>query len=265
MQKQILLLGGSSEAFTLAQTLEQHPKFQVISSLAGRTSLPRKPVGTYRTGGFGGLDGLITYIQTNAIEAIIDATHPFATKMSQTAHQAALTTNTPILHLWRPTWQKTPDDTWIEVGTMQEAATALQTKLSPAFLTIGRLELAPFLSRPDIDFLVRAIEPPKKSEQKNQSPPQSQEQQGQEQDWPTNFSFIYAKGPFNESQERELIEKHNIKTIITKNSGGPAAYAKLEVARELNLPVIMVNRPPKPNGPTVATVDEAINWLEKTL
>ncbi len=260
MQKQILLLGGSSEAFTLAQTLEQHPRFKVISSLAGRTSLPRKPVGKYRTGGFGGLDGLISYLQTNSIEAIIDATHPFASKMSQTANQAALTTNIPILHLWRPAWQKKPDDNWIEVNTMQEAATALKTDHSPAFLTIGRLELAPFLSRPDLDFLVRAIEPPKKSEQKTQLTPQ-----GQEQDWPENFTFIYAKGPFCYEQEQSLIQKHNIKTIVTKNSGGPAAYAKLDVARALKLPVIMVNRPPKPNGPTVATPDEAITWLEKTL
>ena len=260
MQKQILLLGGSSEAFTLAQTLEQHPKFKVISSLAGRTSLPRKPVGTYRTGGFGGLDGLITYLQTNSIEAIIDATHPFATKMSQTAHQAAHKTKLPILHLWRPAWQKKTGDIWIEVDTMQEAATALQPNQTPAFLTIGRLELSPFLSRPDLSFLVRAIEPPKKSEQKNH--PTSQ---GQELDWPKNFTFIYAKGPFDYEQERELIQKHNIKTIVTKNSGGPAAYAKLEVARDLKLPVIMVNRPPKPNGQTVASPDEAITWLEKTL
>ncbi len=261
MHKHILLLGGSSEAFELAEKLNDHPHFKVTSSLAGRTSLPRKPIGLYRTGGFGGANGLTSYLTTNNIDAIIDATHPFATKISANAHLAAASAPCPIVHLWRAPWQKTSNDHWIEVPTMQAAATCLKPDHSPIFLTIGRLELNQFLERSDLTFLTRAIEPPKssdpvKSDRITQHPTEA---------WPDNFKFIYAKGPFTYKEEEALIKQHNIKAIVTKNSGGDKAYAKLEVARALNLPVIMIERPEKPNGPCVSTTKEALTWLETTL
>lgn len=246
MQKHILVLGGSNEGFALAKTLQGHKNYTITSSLAGRTSLPKKPVGPYRIGGFGGSEGLKHYINTNKIDAIIDATHPFAQNITKNAAKAAGDTKCPLLHIWRPQWKRAAKDNWIEVPTMQAAAERLTKHHAPIFLTIGRLELAAFLPRTDLAFITRAIEP------------------NQNEQWPKNFHFIYAKGPFDYNQELALIKKYNIKAIVTKNSGGPGAFAKIEVARTLNLPVIMINRPPKPKGNLASTPEEALNWLTNT-
>ena len=258
MKKNILILGGSSEGFALAERLDTNPAYHPISSLAGRTSLPRKPVGAYRTGGFGGPEGLANYLKSENISALIDATHPFAQSISSNANQAAKRANCPIIHISRPEWQKQKGDQWIEVSSMQEAAAALSPELSPAFLTIGRLELGAFLHREDISFFCRAIEPPKQTDPKKQKTSNPM----REEEWPDNFNFIYAKGPFSYRDEKKLFEKHSFKAIVTKNSGGEKARAKLDVARDLNIPVIMITRPKTPGDQTVQTIDEALNWLE---
>ena len=258
MKKNILILGGSTEGFALAEKLENHPAYHPISSLAGRTSLPRKPVGNYRTGGFGGPKGLAEYIKNENISALIDATHPFAHQISSNANQAAKQANCPIIHISRPAWKKQHGDHWIEVNSMQEAASALTPEHSPAFLTIGRLKLSAFLDRTDIIFLCRAIEPPKNTDPKKQN----RSNPSHEELWPGNFHFIYAKGPYSYEAEKTLIQQQNIKAIVTKNSGGEKARAKLDVARDLGCPIIMVNRPQIPDVKTVKTIDEALIWLE---
>lgn len=250
--KKILILGGSSEGFAIANALQELPGVESITSFAGRTSLPRKPAGPYRTGGFGGVKGLANYIHSNAIDFIIDATHPFAERISENAAQAAIASNRPIIHFWREPWQHQAGDEWIEVDTVQQAAESLTPEQSPCFLTIGRLELNAFREITDIAFYARTIEPAKADD------PNYEEQR----EWPENFKFIYAKGPFTKEAERELFLKHNIRSIVTKNSGGDKASAKLDIARELKCPVIIINRPPPPKGKTVKTANEAINWLK---
>jgi len=265
MIKNILILGGSAEAFILAEKLEVHQNYHIISSLAGRTSVPRKPAGAYRTGGFGGIEGLADYIKQENISAIIDATHPFAQKITTNASLAANATHCPIIHICRPPWEKQKDDNWYEVETMEDAASNLKTNQSPTFLTIGRLELSAFINRADIQFLCRAIEPPKKTDpikQNNNAIP-NKTIANTETQWPENFQFIYAKGPYNYENELSLIKHHGIKTIVTKNSGGDKARAKLDVARDLNIPVIMIKRPKIPAGLLVETTNEALTWLEQ--
>ena len=244
MKKNILLLGGSSEAFQLADHLHDHPEISLMSSLAGRTSLPRKPKGAYRTGGFGGQEGLATYLQTNQIHALIDATHPFAETMSSNAHQAATQTGTPHIQLTRPPWTQDPNDIWIEANTVKDAAQKTPNGLSPIFLTIGRGDLTAFLSHRETTFLTRTIEKPKKGEH-----------------LPDNFSFIYGKGPFSYEDEMQLIKTHKIKAIVSKNSGGDQAFAKIKVARALKIPVIMIKRPAAPKGPLAETTDQVLSWL----
>lgn len=267
MKKQILILGGSNEGFILAEKLHAHQDFSCISSLAGRTSIPRKPAGPFRTGGFGGIEGLATYIKEQKIDAIIDATHPFARVISKNAAIAASMTNCPIAHIWRAPWQKQPGDIWIECSDMQQAANLLTEKHSPCFLTIGRLELSAFQNRKDISFLTRAIEPANKSDPHNKNTNTDNININQEpsEDWPDNFSFIYAKGPFTYEDEYKLITDRNIKAIVTKNSGGEKASAKLDVARALQLPVFIINRPEKPDEPNshfIETANEALDWLQ---
>lgn len=255
MKKKILILGGSSEAFQLDKALLESETLSAITSLAGRTSLPRKPIGPYRTGGFGGAEGMASYILENDIDALIDATHPFAAKISLNASKAAKRTGCPLLHIWREAWQQKEGDQWTLVDSIKAAAGILTPADSPVFLTIGRLELAAFLERTDINFIARAIEPAK-----------SDDPSGKDAAfYPANFKFIYEKGPFSLNEERALMKTHKIRTLISKNSGGIAAYAKLTAARELGLKVFMINRPPKPEpGPgidVVSNVEDALTWL----
>lgn len=261
--KNILILGGSNEGFLLAEQLNDDIRFNCVSSLAGRTSLPKKPVGEYRTGGFGGPDGLANYLKTENIHALIDATHPFAINISKNASLAATIANCPLIQIIRPAWQKTEQDNWLEVSSMEQAANILTAAHSPVFLTIGRLELAAFRNRTDLQMIARAIEPAKKND------PDKSKLAGlnsEPESWPLNISFIYAKGPFNYNAEKELIQKHNIKSIVSKNSGGEKAKAKLDIARDLKIPVIMINRQQQQtqqHTQTVSSVKEAIIWLEE--
>lgn len=250
MKKKLLILGGSGEAFALDKALSENTAIEAITSLAGRTSLPRKPIGPYRTGGFGGVEGLSAYITREKIDAVIDATHPFASRITANAAAAANLTRTPILHIIRPPWQHQPGDSWSIVPDMTAAAAALQPAHSPAFLTIGRLELDAFRPRTDLRFIARAIEPAAG----NSAEP-----------FPDNFAFIYGKGPFDLSSEERLINDHGIRAIVTKNSGGHQASAKLAVARKHALPVIMIDRPKPPAGTIVATPEDALRWLRQTL
>ena len=134
---------------------------------------------------------------------------------------------------------------------MAAAAAAIPREASPTFLTTGRTDLAAFAGRGDIRFLARVIEPI------------SPERQGEA--WPPRLDFVYARGPFAYEDERRLLETRGVKCIVTKNSGGAAARAKLDAARDLGLPVIMVRRPVRPAGRHVVTAEQAQAWLERAL
>lgn len=259
MKYKILILGGSGEGFALDKALHNHPSAIAITSFAGRTSLPRKPLGPFRTGGFGGAEGLAAYIRNENITALIDATHPFAAAISRNAAKAAALTGRPLLHIRRPAWQKTCRDQWVEVKSTEEAASILTSEHSPTLLTTGRLELSSFLNRQDITFIARTIEPAKVNGSVR----------ADEEAYPANFSFIYDKGPFTLENERALIKQYNIRAIVSKNSGGPAASAKLIAARDANLPIIMITRPPlpEPNPGTklAATIEDALTWIDELL
>lgn len=250
-QRRVLILGGSSEGFALAERLADVPGLHVISSLAGRTSVPKRPVGEMRLGGFGGADGLQAYLTAERIAAVIDATHPFARNMTHNAAEAAAAAAVPIVHFWRPEWHRGARDRWIEVDSMADAAAAIPRGATPTFLTTGRTDLSAFAGRGDVRFLARVIEPIR---------PESPDEI-----WPAELEFIYDRGPFRYDEERALLVSRGVQCIVTKNSGGAAARAKLDAARDLGLPVVMVRRPPKPAGTHVAGAQEAVDWLLATL
>lgn len=243
-QGRVLILGGSGEAFALAKALDDRPRFDVISSMAGVTNDPKLPVGEVRFGGFGGAAGLTHYLREENIAAVIDATHPFAQNISRSAAEAAAAAEIPILHFWRPEWRRQDGDEWIEVDSMGEAAAAIPANAGPVFLTVGKTELAPFKIRSDIKLVARVIDPVDPV------------------DWPENFEFVYDRGPFDLAAEQNLFAKYGIKSVVTKNSGGAGALPKLEVARALGLPVVMIRRPSPPSAAYVGHVDEAVLWLE---
>ncbi|HZX05479.1 cobalt-precorrin-6A reductase [Kribbella sp.] len=255
----VLLLSGTGEARELAALLVADG-IEVVSSLAGRTTDARQPAGQVRVGGFGGSDGLASWLQSNPVDAVVDATHPFAGQITANAALATTRTATPYVVLRRPGW--TPEDAagprdtsgpqgparlvgtsvdWHWVDTTAAAAELLPRIGSRVFLTIGRQGLDAFATT-GLWTLARCVDPP--------SPP------------PTWCELLLARGPFSDADELELLEHHRIDVLVTKNSGGPATAPKLRAARHLHVPVIMIRRPPLPDGLTVvSTPAEALAWL----
>ena len=214
---------------------------RVVSSLAGRTSRPLLPPGEVRIGGFGGVDGLVRYLREQRIDAVVDATHPFAAGMTGNAAAAAAETGIPLLVLRRPGWQEQPGDRWHRVGGLAAAADLLPALGSRVFLTTGRQSIAAFAALDELSFVSRSVEPP--------VPPM-----------PRRLEVVLERGPFSLGSERELMRRHRVEVLVTKDSGGAAA--KLDAARELRIPVVMVDRPPLPPGvPVALTVDAAVEWL----
>ena len=240
----VLLLGGTSEASALARRLAGRRDLELTTSLAGLTAERAPLPGEVRIGGFGGPGGLRAYLERHAVDVVIDATHPFARRMRWHAAEACDALGLPRLRLERPPWTPQEGDTWTSVPTLEAAADAVGAA-SRVFLTIGRRELAPFARHPHVWFLVRAIHSPERL------PLQRVE-------------VVLARGPFAEDGERRLLREHRIDTLVTKNSGGDAAAAKLAAARTLGVRVVIVERPPSPPGPSAQTVDEAVDWLSRT-
>jgi precorrin-6A/cobalt-precorrin-6A reductase len=243
----VLILGGTTEASDLAHLLADDRRFEVTLSLAGRVSNPRtQPVRT-RIGGFGGPDGLADWLQHEAIKAVIDATHPYADQISSNAVTACQRLAIPLASIIRPAWQPQPDDTWLAVATTEAAADTLGPKPRRVFLSLGRLELGVFAGRPHHHYIARMIDPP------------------DDIALPPDMRLIFDRGPFNPQAEMALLEQENIDVLVSKNSGGAATYAKIEAARALGIPVVMIARPWKPHGDALENAGAAVGWLERQL
>ncbi|MER5707622.1 cobalt-precorrin-6A reductase [Streptomyces sp. NPDC042898] len=237
----ILILGGTTEARALAGLLHGETDVRVTSSLAGRVASPRLPAGEVRIGGFGGADGLAAWLREHAVDAVIDATHPFAERISFNAARAAATAHVPLLALRRPGWVPVAGDDWHAAASLEEAAGALDGLGDRVFLTTGRMGLAAFADRPEW-FLVRSVDAP-------------------DAPMPARTEVLLDRGPFTLDGERELLARHRIDVLVTKDSGGAATAPKLTAAREAGIPVVVVRRPPVPEGvPTAATPEEAAAW-----
>ena len=238
----ILLLGGTSEARALAEQL--HADVDVISSLAGRVPDPALPVGEVRIGGFGGVDGMRRWLAGSAVDAVVDATHPYAVTIS--AHAAAVCAELalPLLMLSRPAWPR-GDATIVDSDT--QAANVIAAKnYSRVFLTTGRSGIAAFAGV-DAWFLIRAVTAP------------------DPQDLPNRHQLVLSRGPYRYDDELALLRTHRIDALVTKNSGGPLTRPKLDAAAALGVAVVMVDRPPLPAGvQTVDTVDNAAAWVRST-
>lgn len=237
--KRILLLGGTEEAVRLNQSLASLKHIKLFTSLAGRTSTPKQLSGDVVTGGFGGAEGLAGFVKDMSIDTVLDASHPFAGKMTGTAIKVCKESDIQYLRLERPAWQKMSGDNWIEVKSIA-ASVPKQEGYSRIFLTIGRQELSAFSGCRNKFFLVRSIEAIDFT--------------------PTDCETVHIRdrGPFDTQEEIELLNQHRIDLLVSKNSGGSLTYPKIEAARHLGLPVLMVNRPQLPTCPSVSTVEEIL-------
>jgi precorrin-6A/cobalt-precorrin-6A reductase len=240
----LLILGGTAEAAELAARLAGDDRLETVTSLAGLTRLPTVG-GTVRRGGFGGPDGLAAFLREERYDALIDATHPFAARIAAHAAEAAEMAGVPRTKLLRPAFERLPGDRFVSVADMTAAAAALPQG-ARVFLAAGRREIAAFAGRQDLWCLIRMIEPPTPGEA---LPP---------------GEVILGRPPADPEAEAELFTKHRIGWVVSKDSGGTAG-AKIDAARRLGLPVVMVERPVPPAGPLVTDVDAAIGWIEATL
>ncbi|HEY4201383.1 MAG TPA: cobalt-precorrin-6A reductase [Devosiaceae bacterium] len=218
----ILILGGTAEARQLANRLVAMGH-DVTSSLAGRTSQPVLPEGRVRSGGFGGIPGLVAYLEAHHIERLIDATHPYAEQMSAHAVRAGAMAHVPLVRLLRPGWTEPEGADWLHVRTMAEAAGALPSG-ARVLVTSGHAELDTLLGRVDCGFVVRVIEPPAAA-------------------LPSHAELLLDRPPYGAEGEAALLRRHAITHLVTKNSGGGQTSAKLMAAQALNVRVIMVARP----------------------
>jgi precorrin-6A/cobalt-precorrin-6A reductase len=244
MSPHILILGGTTEARELAAGLASRPGVRVTTSLAGRVTRPGAVAGEVRIGGFGGVVGLADWIREEQVDALVDATHPFARAITAHAVRAAAATGVRCVVLRRPGWRPGPGDRWHQVDSLEEAARLLPSLGRRVFLTTGRTELAAFAHLTELHFVVRSVELPE--------PPM-----------PPHTEVLLARGPFTVADESTLLYDHCIDVLVTKDSGGAATSAKLTAASELALPVVVVRRPPLPDGvtavPDVASVER---WLD---
>lgn len=239
----ILVLGGTAEANALVVALRQPwPERRIILSLAGRTRTPELPDDAeIRIGGFGGAEGLAAFLAAECVSLVLDATHPFATGMACNAARAADLAGIRRLKLLRPAWTPFAGDRWTTVTCLAEACRALRAGARP-FLALGRQHLSPFTRRSDIRPLARMIEPP-------------------EPVLPTGWTLVLSRPSTNSRAEAELMREHGITHLVTRNAGGAASYAKVEAARALGLPVIMIARPPAPEGAVFETVEDVVEAI----
>ncbi|MFG2988586.1 cobalt-precorrin-6A reductase [Streptomyces sp. NPDC048257] len=239
----VLILGGTTEARRLAEALAGDPSYRVTTSLAGRVASPVLPPGGTRIGGFGGIAGLAAWIVAHEVTRVIDATHPFAERMSFNAAGAAALSGVPLLALRRPGWAPGPGDDWHFADSLGEAAGLLPGLGGRVFLTTGRMGLHTFAELTGTWFLVRSVDPPAGPV-------------------PPRLEVLLARGPFTLEDERELLARHRIDVLVTKDSGGSATAPKLTAAREAGIPVLVVRRPPVPAGVAETDSVEAVrDWL----
>lgn len=248
-ERRLLILGGTGEAMALARAAVDAfaDRLEVVTSLAGRTRAPARVAGGLRVGGFGGAGGLVRYLAEAGIDLVVDATHPFAAVISANARDACERAGVPRLSLLRPPWRRRRGDRWIEVEDAAQAAAETGRHGHRAFITLGQRDLHRFADLDGVSCLVRLIETPT-------APPP-----------PGDCRIVTGRGPFTLASERRLLAEHRIDVVVSKASGGRATRAKITAARERGIPVVMIRRPPAPEGARVATVAAALAWIDSNL
>lgn len=239
-----MILGGTSEARLLAEALAARDDCDVLLSLAGRTEKPAMQPVPVRVGGFGGATALAAFLKAGGYDLLIDATHPFAERISANAAFAAEASGIAAIALRRPEWQRRPGDRWRDVQSIPAAIDALGPSPRHVFLATGRQGAHHAEAAPQHHYLIRSVDPVE--------PPLAL----------ANVDYVLDRGPFTLEGECDLLRQHDIDVIVAKNSGGAATYAKIEAARLLGIEVIMVARAPASIVKAVETVEAALAAID---
>ncbi|WP_058282507.1 cobalt-precorrin-6A reductase [Ruegeria denitrificans] len=237
----LLILGGTTEANALAKSVASQG-IPATYSYAGRVDNPRPQPLPVRVGGFGGVDGLSRYLRAHAITHVVDATHPFAAQMSRNAIAACRDAGVPLMALNRPAWVAQEGDRWQHVPDIDGAVAALSGPAQRIFLAVGRMHLEDFAAQPQHRYLLRLVDEPGALPM-------------------PNCEVVVSRGPFSESNDRALMQRHGIELVVSKNAGGSGARAKLDAARALGVPVLMIDRPALPQRHELTSVTQVLDWL----
>lgn len=243
MRPNLLILGGTTEGRSLCKAVADAGLLGTVS-MAGRVERPAPQGVPMRVGGFGGAEGLARYLSENAITHVIDATHPFAAQMSRNAIDACTQTGTPLIALTRPPWQADPGDRWTHVPDIAGAVAALDCPQKRVMLAVGRMHLQDFTVNPQHAYLLRLVDPPAQ---------------------PLGFpqaKVVVDRGPFSLEGDRALLREHRIDLVVSKNAGGSGAHAKILAARDLGLPVLMIERPAIAARAEAHSIQEVMQWLD---
>ena len=241
----LLILGGTTEASALCTALAGAASIDATLSLAGRTTEPALPAIRTRIGGFGGAAGLAAFLREARIDAVIDATHPFAAQISANAVAACAQAHVPLAVFSRAPWTPGVGHRWVEVTDMPGAVAALGDQPRRIFLTVGRLALVAFAAAPRHHYCIRTIDA---VDDLSAFP---------------SRRLIRARGPFSIEDEIALMRAERIDCLVTKNSGGNATRAKLDASRALGLDVIMVARPPASGAQSLTRLDDVLAWIAR--
>jgi precorrin-6A/cobalt-precorrin-6A reductase len=242
----LLILGGTTEGLALARAFAARG-VPAIHSLAGRTATPQTGGLPSRIGGFGGVAGLAAFLRDHGIAQVVDATHPFAARISRNAVAACAETGVPLLALERPGWRAGPGDRWTRVPDLAAAAAALPEDPARVFLAIGRQHLAAFAGRPEHWYLLRLVDPP-----------------AAPLPLPRALAVV-DRGPFDAAADAALLAAHRIGLVVARDAGGDGARGKLDAARARGLPVILIDRPALPPRETVPTPEAVLARLHARL
>ncbi len=237
-----LILGGTSEASALAR-LVAASGLRAILSYAGRVERPRAQPVPVRVGGFGGIEGLITYLREQKVTHLVDATHPFAARMSGHAVAAAEAAGVAHVALTRPAWQAEMGDSWTHVPSLDAAVALLDRPPARIMLALGRMHVDAFLAAPQHHYLLRFVDAPAE-------PPAL-----------PHYQLVIDRGPFGMEADMRLMQAHGTELILCKNAGGEGAKAKLDAARRLSLPVVMIDRPPLPDRQELHSPEAVLRWI----
>ena len=239
-----MILGGTTEATALGNAVHA-TGLQALMSLAGRVERPARQPIPRRIGGFGGVSGLADYLRTEQITHVIDATHPFAAQMSRNAVAACAEAGVPLVAFTRPPWTEQAEDHWHRVSDIAAAVAALDRPVCRVMLAVGRMHLKAFAPNSRHFYLLRLVDAP-------ETPPAF-----------LNQRVLVSRGPFTAAADQALMEEFAIDLVVSKNSGGAGAYAKIEAARALGLPVVMIDRPALPVRAEVFSVGDVLDWVHR--
>ena len=237
----VLLLAGTGEAREIAAGLHA-AGVDAVASLAGATQRARALPLPTRTGGFGGRDGFERYLEKARITAVLDATHPFAARITARTAAVCAARGLPYLYHLRAPWRAEAEDDWREIDREEDAA-ALIPQGKTVFLGTGRQTLDRFANLQGRRVICRQIDPPTA---------------------PFPFEggeFLIGRPPFSVAHERDLFAALGVDWIVVKNAGGDASRTKLTAAADLGIPVLMIRRPALPEGIVVTdSVTAAVDW-----